>query len=129
MSINKVELPSEKSFSIVFSVFFLAIFLLFSYHGETQFILILPAILILVLGFKFPKLLRGPNIIWYKFGIFLGGLIAPIVMAVIYYSVFFPIGIILKLFGKDLLSLKYSKAKESYWITRKTKLNSMKDQF
>ena len=59
----------------------------------------------------------------------LGGIIAPIVMAFLFYLVVTPTGLIMKLLGKDLLNLKIYKAKKSYWIKREYPINSMKDQY
>ena len=69
-----------------------------------------------------------PNKMWFKFGIFLGSFIAPIVMGVIYFFVVTPTGILVRLFKKDLLNLKRNNNK-TYWIAKNDKNNSMKNQF
>ena len=69
------------------------------------------------------------NKIWVKFGELLGIVIAPIVMALVYFIVLTPVSLIVRIFGKDLLGLKFSKKKESYWINRKKKRLLMKKQF
>ena len=65
---------------------------------------------------------------WIKLGEILGKFIAPIVMGFIYFVVITPIGILLRLFGKDLLNIKFNKNK-SYWIKRAKDINTMKRQF
>ena len=72
----------------------------------------------LVLGVINSKLLTPLNKSWIKFGEMLGRIIAPIVMALVYFIILTPISIIVRVAGKDLLQIKLSKVK-SYWIKRK----------
>ena len=86
------------------------------------------SLIFLFLGLLNSKLLSQLNLIWTKFGNFLGKIIAPIIMGVIYFLVLTPIGLLMRLGGKDLLKLKFSKNK-SYWIKRKNNIGTMKKQF
>ena len=81
-----------------------------------------------ILGILNSKLLLPLNKIWFKFGIFLGGFIAPIVMGMIFFLVVTPTGLIMKLFGKDLLNLKKNK-KKTYWLDKDNSNSSLKNQF
>jgi hypothetical protein len=83
----------------------------------------------LILGLINSKLLSPLNKLWIKIGEILGIIIAPIVMGLIYFIILTPISFIVRIFGKDLLGLKFVKKKESYWIKRKKNLGSMKKQF
>ena len=83
----------------------------------------------LVLGVVNSKLLTPLNKVWFKIGIFLGNLVAPIVMGIIFFLVVTPIGLIMKIIGKDVLQKKYDKKKKSYWIKRDGSFNTMKRQF
>ena len=74
------------------------------------------------------KFLNPLNFAWFKFGEILGKIIAPIVMAFIYFFVITPIGLFMRLIGKDLLSVKFLK-KNSYWIKREKDVGSMRKQF
>ena len=65
---------------------------------------------------------------WVKFGKILGKIVAPIVMGVIYFIIITPIGLFLRLIGKDLLQTKFSK-NNSYWIKREKNIGPMKRQF
>ena len=56
-------------------------------------------------------------------------IIAPIVMALVYFVILTPVSFIVRIFGKDLLGLKFLKEKETYWIKRKKNIGSMKKQF
>ena len=86
------------------------------------------SLIFLILGLLNSKILTPFNIIWIKFGLLLGRIASPIVMGFIYFFVVTPTGVIMKIFGKDLLGLKQSK-KDSYWIERKKSSSSMKNQF
>ena len=81
--------------------------------------------IILIINSKF---LTPLNIAWIKFGEILGRIIAPVVMALIYFIILTPIGLFLRLIKKDILNLKFSK-ENSYWIKRKKNIGPMKRQF
>ena len=126
---QKIKLPSNRNFGIVFSIVFLIVALwpLLSQDDIRIWSLIISGIF-LVLGLINSKLLLPLNKIWFKFGIFLGNFIAPIVMGIIFFIVVTPTGIIMKLLGKDLIKLKKNNEK-SYWIEKKNIKSSMKNQF
>ena len=83
----------------------------------------------LVLGILNSKILSPFNQAWIRLGELLGTIIAPIVMALVYFVVLTPISLIVRISGKDLLELKFLKKRETYWIKRKKHLSSMKKQF
>tara|TARA_Y100000590_G_C15196425_1_gene817008 strand:+ start:231 stop:629 length:399 start_codon:yes stop_codon:yes gene_type:complete len=132
MSSNlKIKIGSNRSFGLVFFLFFLIVSF-WSFRGDFSQIKILPLILsslFLILGLMNSKLLTPLNKLWFKFGIFLGSLIAPVVMAFVFFAVVTPIGLIMRALGKDLLRKKYDKNIESYWILRDKSINTMKRQF
>jgi hypothetical protein len=124
------EQSSPKSFGIVFSIVFLivALFPLISSDSVRSWALIV-SVVFLLLAFVVPQVLSLPNKLWFKFGILLGSIIAPIVMAFVYFATVLPIGLIMRLSGKDLLNQKLDKNSKSYWIERKEPIGSMKNQF
>ena len=126
---QKIKLPSNRNFGIVFSIVFLIIALwpLLSQSDIRIWSLIISGIF-LVLGLINSKLLLPLNKIWFKFGIFLGKIISPLIMGIIFFLVVTPIGLIMKFLGKDLLNLKYNKGK-TYWIEKKGPKSKMKNQF
>jgi len=125
--INKKK--SNKSFGILFFIVFLIIgFWPLTNGEEIRFWSILISLLFLILGFLNSKILTPLSYAWIKLGLFLGKFITPIVMALIFYLIISPFGVVIRLFGKDLLMKKYSK-KSSYWIKREKKMNPMKMQF
>ena len=85
--------------------------------------------LFLILGLFNSKLLTPFNKSWIKLGEILGIIIAPIVMALVYFVVLTPVSFFVRIFGKDLLGLKFIKEKETYWIKRKKSIGSMRKQF
>ena len=126
---QNIKLPSNRNFGIVFAIVFLLISLwpLLS-QNEIRLWSIIVSIIFLSLGLINSKLLLPLNKIWFKFGIFLGNFIAPIVMGIIYFFVVTPTGLIMKMLGKDLLNLKKSN-KDSYWIKKNNSNSSLKNQF
>ena len=74
------------------------------------------------------KILTPLNKLWFKFGIILGKIVSPFVMGIIFFLVVTPIGLIMRLFGKDLLNLKYN-GNKSYWIEKSGPKSKMKNQF
>ena len=126
---NKIKMSSNRSFGIVFFIFFIiiAIYPLFK-DDEIRVWSLLLALIFFVLGLFNSKALTPLNKIWFKFGIALGNIISPLVMGVIFFMVVTPIALIMKVLGKDLLNLKKKKEK-SYWIYKTGLKSKMKNQF
>ena len=121
---------SNKSFGILFFLVFLIISLWPLKNGNNlNFYFLTASIIFLILGVLNSKLLSPLNKAWIKFGEILGLIIAPIVMGIVYFVILTPVSLIVRLFGKDLLGLKFLKGKETYWIKRNKKLTSMDKQF
>ena len=120
---------SNRSFGLLFFVvfFLIGIWPLFNENDYRLWSLII-SIIFLILGLLNSKLLKPLNNLWIKFGEILGKIIAPIVMMIVFFIVLTPLSFIVKLFIKDLLNLKFVK-NNSYWITRKKDIGSMKKQF
>tara|TARA_B100000282_G_scaffold143879_1_gene103398 strand:- start:129 stop:509 length:381 start_codon:yes stop_codon:yes gene_type:complete len=121
---------SNKSFGILFFVVFLGLGLWpLTNDNSPNIYLIIISIIFLILGLLNSKLLSPLNSFWIKFGELLGKIIAPVVMAIIYFLILTPISLMVRLFGKDLLGVKFSKQLKTYWIKRKKDLGSMNKQF
>ena len=121
----------NRSFGLLFFIVFLALALWpLTKKGEINIYLISIALIFLVLGLLNSKILSPLNKAWIKFGEILGRVIAPIVMAIVYFLILTPISLLVRLFGKDLIGMKFSNdIKKSYWIKRKKHLGSMDKQF
>ena len=126
---DDIKLSSNRSFGIVFFVFFLLIALYpLTYGGEIRAWSVIISLIFLALGLLNSKILAPLNKLWSKFGIFLGKIISPLIMGIIFFLVVTPIGLIMRLLGKDVLNLKYNK-NNSYWIEKDGLKSKMKNQF
>ena len=126
---DEIKISSNRSFGIVFFVVFLLISLYpLTYDGEIRIWFVILSLIFLVLGFVNSKILTPLNKLWFIFGIFLGKIISPIIMGIIFFLVVTPIGLIMRLIGKDILNLRYNKNK-SYWIEKDGPESKMKNQF
>ena len=124
-----VKIGSNRSFGIVFFIVFLliAIYPLIN-SGELRFWSLILSVFFLVLGLINSKILNPLNKLWFKFGIFLGKIISPLVMGIVFFLVVTPIGLIMRLLNKDLLKLKFNKT-NTYWIEKTEPKSKMKNQF
>ena len=120
----------NRSFGLLFFIVFLALALWpLTKKGEINIYLISIALIFLALGLLNSKILSPLNKAWIKFGEILGRVIAPIVMAIVYFLILTPISLLVRLFGKDLIGMKFSNDTKSYWIKRKKHIGSMDKQF
>ena len=125
---SKIIIPSNRSFGLVFFIVFLIVALWPLKSGEDLRLWSLTlSIIFLILGIFNSKLLTPLNKLWIKFGMFLGLIVSPIVMGIVFFSVVTPIGFFMRIMGKDLLRLKSKK--NTYWIDRDNIKSSMKKQF
>ena len=119
----------NRSFGILFFIVFVLIGIWPILNGNSiRFWSIFIAIIFLTLGLLNSNILKPLRLVWIKLGEILGKIIAPIVMGIIYFIIVTPIGLFLKIIGKDLLKINFSKD-NSYWIKREKNINSMKKQF
>ena len=126
---DDIKIGTNKSFGIVFFFVFAIVALYPLLNGENIRIWsLIISITFLLLGLINSKILTPLNKIWFKFGLILGKIISPFVMAIIFFFVVTPTGILMRLFKKDLLNLKYN-AKDSYWIKKNEAKSKMKNQF
>ena len=121
---------SNRSFGLLFFIVFLIIGLWPLKNGENiNIYFIIASAFFLILGLINSKLLSPLNKSWIKFGEILGIIIAPAVMALVYFVILTPVSLIVRAVGKDLLGLRFLKDNDTYWIKRKKNLGSMKKQF
>jgi len=129
MKNNEIKISSNKSFGIVFAiVFFLIALWPIIKSDDIRIWSLIVSIIFLILGIMNSSILTPLNKIWFRFGIFLGNLIAPVVMGIIFFFVVTPIGLIMRLLGRDLIKLKKNN-ENSYWIEKKDAESSMRKQF
>ena len=121
--------PSNRSFGLLlfFILMLIGLWPLIK-NDYPNFYLISLSLIFLFLGIKNSNILTPLNRVWLKFGEILGKIIAPIVMALIYFAILTPISLVIRVTGKDLIGLKFSK-KSTYWIKKKKQLGTMDKQF
>jgi hypothetical protein len=126
---ENIKLPSNRSFGFVFAaLFFLIGIYPIIYSEELRIWSLIIATLFLFLGAINSKILNPLNFLWFKFGMYLGKIISPLIMGIIFFLVVTPIGLLMKMFKKDLLDLKYN-SKKTYWIKKTGPKSKMKNQF
>ena len=132
MGSYKIKLPSNKSFGALFSVVFLIVAIYFYFNKNILFFLIFGnlSIILTIITLIKSDILSPFNNLWMRFGLFLGMIINPVVMGFIFFFIFTPVSFLMKLFGRDELSLQFKK-KSSYWINRMedNQSNSYNHQF
>ena len=126
---DDVKISSNRSFGVVFFIVFLIIALYpMIKDGDIRLWSLILSLIFLILGLINSIILTPLNRLWFKFGIFLGKIVSPIILGIIFFLVVTPTGILLRLFGKDVINLKYNK-NNSYWIKKTGPKSKMKDQF
>ena len=126
---KKNKISSNRSFGFIFfAVFFIFGLWPLINSADIKIWSILVSLLFLILGSTNSKILTPLNLAWIKIGLFLGSIVSPIIMGLVFFIVITPTGLIMRLFGKDFLMKKYSKD-SSYWIKRDKDVGSMKRQF
>jgi hypothetical protein len=132
MNFNQVKLPSNRKFGFFFTaVFLIASF--YSYYVNSELIFYtlstIGGIFLIVTIINADTLLPL-NKLWMKFGILLGMIISPIIMGIIFFGIFTPIAILMRLTGRDELRLRFIR-KKSHWIHRKKikEFDTFKKQF
>ena len=127
---KNIKISSNRSFGVVFFLFFFILFLWPLTKGqEVKIWLFIVSVIFLVLGLINSKLLTPLNQIWFKFGILLGKFVSPVVMGIVFFLVVTPTGFIMRLMSKNLLRLKKDYNLNTYWIKKKGHQTSMKKQF
>ena len=134
-SVNQydVSMGSNKSFGIVFAIVFLIIALWpLTSGGEIRLWGLYIFGAFLGVAFMIPKMLHPLNLIWFKFGLLLHKIVNPIVMGLVYVLTVFPIGLILRIVGKDQMRVKKQNHVDTYWVKRDIvgpDADSFKNQF
>ena len=129
MDNSNIKIGTNKSFGIVFFVFFLivSIFPLLNNEDIRAWSLII-SLIFLILGILNSKILTPLNQIWFKFGILLGRFVSPVVMGIIFFAIVTPTSVIMRVLQKNLLNLKKGN-KKTYWLERSKIKSKMKNQF
>jgi hypothetical protein len=127
---DNIKIGSNRSFGIVFFVVFLLISIYPLTNNENiRYWSLIVSLIFLILGLLNSVILSPLNKLWFKFGILLGKIVSPLVMGIIFFFVVTPIGLLMRLFKKDVLNFKFDSKKKTYWIDKNEIKSKMKDQF
>jgi hypothetical protein len=127
---DNIKIGSNKSFGIVFFLVFLLISIYPLTNNENvRYWSLIVSLIFLILGLLNSAILSPLNKLWFKFGILLGKIVSPLVMGIIFFLVVTPIGLLMKIFKKDLLNLTFNDKKKTYWIEKTEPKSKMKNQF
>ena len=118
--------------NITFGILFFILFLIIGLYplkseGLIRIWSVVLSLVFLIITIIRPNLFTFINKLWIQFGILLGKIISPVVMGLVFFFVVTPIGILVRIFKKDVMGLK--RGANTYWINRKDKVQSMKKQF
>ena len=133
ISFRQTRPPSDRRFGLVLAAVFavIALWPLINAAPPRWWALAIAAVLG-GLGAVYPGLLATPNRLWMRFGALLGAIVSPIVMGIMFYIVLTPVAWVMRLAGRDALSLKTDAAADSYWVERTgagSAPHSMRNQF
>jgi hypothetical protein len=77
-----------------------------------------PAVLLYLLAWLWPRALHVPNLLWIRIGLLLHKITNPVVTGVLFWGVFTPMGLLMRATGRDPLRLRFDRSAKSYWIDR-----------
>ena len=110
---SKIKMSSNRNFGFVFFIVFLIISLWpLQHEGQIRIWSIVISLIFLILSLMNSKLLTPLNQLWTRFGLLLGNIVAPIVMGLVFFLVVTPVGIVMRILGKDLIRKKKQKDRE-----------------
>jgi len=114
-----IEGSSDRSFGFVFAAVFAIIAVWPLWHGQAlRWWALAVAAAFALVAVVVPQLLALPNRLWLKLGLLMGKIVAPIALGILFYAVFMPVGVLMRLLGKDPLKLKRDDAAPTYWVKR-----------
>lgn len=118
---DKVESRNLRSFGIILGGILLVfgIRLFFKSDSRNWIYLVIAGSAFGIMGLIFPAVLKPIYKIWMRITYIIGWLNGKILFTLVFYIIFVPIGVFIKLIGKDMLGLRMDKGKASYWIKRK----------
>lgn len=120
MNSNDIKLPPNQNFGFLFVAIFVVAsgYFWFLLNSNIALFILMFAAALLFISFWKPRLLAPFNQLWMRFGLFLGAIVGPIVMALLFFILFTPIAVVLRVAGRDELRIKRPKT-DSYWKNRK----------
>ena len=112
-----------RSFGITFGIIFLIItFYLFCLENESYQIIFYLSVSFIAFGLILPNFLKPIYIIWMTFAIFIGWIMTRVILSLLFFIIVTPVGLALRILGKDLLDLNKQDIQKSYWNMRDSDL-------
>ena len=132
MKLSEVELPSNRKFGFFFAFVFAvgAMYFYYSANISWAYVFVASALIFLLITLTKSDALLPLNKLWMRFGLLLGVIVSPIVLGIIFFGLFTPIAVLMRMSGRDELRLIFTQ-KASHWILRgePIKSESFKNQF
>ena len=126
-------IPSRKdlvTFELIWAFIFMVISLYPLFFSESiRLWSLITSIAFIIIALVRPLLLTGFYKIWVKFGEIIGGVISKLILLILFYAVFTPVALVLRLLGKDLLHKRLDNKASTYWEERKEQPGSLRNQF
>jgi len=127
---SEVKMGSERGFGLVFAAVFAIVAFWPLVSGlPVRYWALAVAAVFMGTALAAPRILAPFNRLWFKLGLLLGAVVAPIMMSLLYFLAVTPTAIIMRALGKDPLRTKIDRSAESYWMDREEPVGSMKNQF
>ncbi len=130
---DDIQQGSNRSFGLVFAgVFFLIGLFPLINSGPIRWWSLITGGVFGSFALLWPSALALPNRLWFRFGLLLQKATHPLILGILFYGVITPIGLLMRLTGKDFLRLKLDPAASTYWIHRDPPgplPETMKDKF
>jgi hypothetical protein len=119
----KADIKDLRRFSFVLSLAFVILGLLvFWRRGGAGLVFCGVGLALLLPGLTRPKLLIYPYKGWMTLSLMLGFMMTHLILLLMYYIVFTPIGVVMRIFGRDILRKQFDKNEKTYWIKREQDL-------
>jgi hypothetical protein len=127
------KVASSRSFGLLFVAVFLVI-AAFNYWADGHWYPFWAgcAVLLLAVSLLVPRVLAPLKRQWLRLGALLHHVVGPLVLSLVYVLAIVPVGLLVRVFGKDPLSLRRDPTAASYWIRREgggLRPDSLRDQF
>ena len=127
--IDRVDATPKKvrSFGILFGFLFLAVATYLFYRERTAWVWLASlGIFFILAGIAIPSVLRPVYVLWMKFAFLLAWINTRLILGIFFYCVLTPLGLLLRIMGKDLLEKRIDRNAKSYWIVREQRVPDRK---
>tara|TARA_B100000787_G_scaffold169619_1_gene161393 strand:- start:3692 stop:4093 length:402 start_codon:yes stop_codon:yes gene_type:complete len=129
MDINNMQLPSNRKFGLFFTLVFIlaTIYFYIKFNSNASTVFLVLSLLMFFVTIVKDDLLLPLNKLWMEIGIMIGKIVSPVLMAIIFFGMFMPLSIVMRIFGRDELRLNM-KYRKSYW-KEKVSVNPISESF